>query len=158
MDLELIRRRWQALGLPVRDGLSLEALHDFERRYHVRLPAGFESFYRCMDGMEYGSTDEALYCFWPLSQVGPVPEKLAEFRGIPDYGGIESALPEATSYFVFADHSIWVHVYAIQLSADPGAPAPILWIADGQTWAPLAASFEEFLERYAGDPWSVLAP
>jgi SMI1 / KNR4 family (SUKH-1) len=158
MDLELIRRRWQALGLPVRGGLSPKALQDFERRHHVRLPADLESFYRYMDGIEFGSTDEALFCFWPLSQVGPVLEKLAEFRGIPDYGGIEASLPEAASYFLFADHSIWVYVYAIRLSADPTAPAPVLWIADGQTWAPLAASFQDFLERYAADPWSVLAP
>ena len=93
-----------------------------------------------------------------MSQVGPVPEKLAGCRGIPDYGGIVSALPEADSYFVFADHSIWVHVYAIRLSADPDSRTPVVWIADGRTWAPLAASFGEFLERYAADPWSVLAP
>lgn len=158
MDLELIRRRWQELGVPVRAGVSPETLRGFERSNGVRLPHDVERFYRCMDGMEYGSTDEALYCFWPLSQVGPVPEKLTGFRGIPDYGGIESALPEAKSYFVFADHSIWVHVYAIRLSADPAAPAPVMWIANGQTWAPLAESFGEFLERYAADPWSVLAP
>lgn len=158
MDLELIRRRWQALGIPVRAGLSPEALGAFERRYGVRLPEDVRRFYRCMDGMEYGSTDEALYCFWPLAEVGTVPEKLAGFRGIPDYGGIEDTLPEAESCFVFADHSIWVHVYAIRLSADPSAPAPVIWIADGQTWAPLAPSFGEFLERYAADPWSVLAP
>jgi hypothetical protein len=158
MDVELIRQRWQALGVPVRDGLLPEAIRDFERRYHVRLPDDFQRFYRCIDGMEYGSTDNALYCFWPLSHIGPIPEKLAGCRGIPDYGGIESALPEAESYFVFADHSIWVHVYAIRLSVDPDTAAPVVWIADGQTWAPLAASFGEFLERYAADPWSVLAP
>jgi hypothetical protein len=158
MDLELIRQRWQALGVPIRDGLSPDALRDFERCYHVRLPADLQRFYRFMDGMEYGSTDEALYCFWPLSHVAPVPEKLAGFRGIPDYSGIESTLPEAASYFVFADHSTWVHVYAIRLSSDAAAPAQVVWIADGQTWAPLAASFEKFLERYATDPWSVLAP
>src|SRR3981189_2824679 len=102
MDLELIRQSWQSLDIPVRAGLSQEALRAFERRYGVRLPEDVQRFYRFMDGMEYGSTDEALYCFWPLSEVGTVPEKLAGFRGIPDYGDIESNLPEAESYFVFA--------------------------------------------------------
>jgi len=158
MNLERLRSRWQALGVPVRTGLSPEMLGAFERRYSIRLPEDVRRFYTYMDGMEYGSTDGELNCFWPLANVGSVPEKLAGFRGVPDYGGIESVLPDADSYFVFADHSVWLHVYAMRLTADPSELAPVVWIGDGRTWAPVAPSFWAFLEWYSANPRSLMFP
>jgi hypothetical protein len=155
MDLELIRRRWQALDIPVRPGLSAEALLAFERQYGIRLPEDVRRFYRFMDGMPYGYTDEALNCFWPLSEIGTVREKSC---GIPVYEGIESILSDVESYFIFADHSIWVHVYAMRLSADPDLPSEVIWIADSKTWAPFGLSFGQFIERYITDPWTVIVP
>jgi hypothetical protein len=156
VDLDFIRRRWLSLGIVVRPGLSETQLQAFEQRHGVRLPAELRAFYRFMDGMEYGCMDEALHCFWPLSEVAAVPGRLSGCRGIPDYGGIESALPDAESYYVFADHSIWLCLFAIRLSADPVHSAAVLCIGDGRTWAVVAPSFGVFLERYMADPWSIL--
>ncbi len=156
-ELEVIKRRWKALRIPERPGNSDEAIGEFERRKRVRLPTEMREFFRFIDGMETGYMDEELIAFWPLAEVDMVPTKLAAFRGIPDYGGIESSLPDAASYFVFADHSIWVHVYAVKLSAAPTAPSPVLWIA-GDRWEMLASSFGDFPNRYARDPGSVLFP
>src|SRR5437016_6187410 len=98
-DLQVINQRWLDPGVGLRDA----AIAAFERRYRVRLPAALRSFYQLMDGMSPGCWDDELNSFWPLSEVGPVPEKVAGFRGTPDYGDIEQALPEAASWFAFAD-------------------------------------------------------
>jgi hypothetical protein len=158
MELQAIRRHWQSLGVRIREGVSDQDIAGFEQRYAVRLPEAVRRFYQFIDGMDYGSCDEELISFWPLSEVAPVPQKVAPFRGIPDYGGIESSLPEANSYFAFADHSLWVYVYAVRLSADPAFSAPVVSIAGGNCWQPLASSFVEFLQRYGADPRSVLFP
>lgn len=158
MTLEAIRNRWQALGVAVRAGLSADAVAAFEQRRGLSLPASVRRFYQFMDGMEEGSCDEELIFFWPLSAVGAVPEKLSGFRGIPDYGGIELSLPDAASYYIFADHSVWAHVYAMRLSGDPAAPSSVVWIGGGECWQLLANSFEEFLERYAMNPRDILFP
>jgi hypothetical protein len=156
--LTAIRRRWEALGIPVRPGLSEGALRAFEVRYYVDLPAAVSSFYQYMDGMTEGYADDQLICFWPLAAVAPIPVKLAQAHGIPDFGGIRESLPEAASYFVFADHSIWLHLYAVRLSKDAMAPAPVVWIASGNHWELLAPSFSDFVARYANDAADVLFP
>ncbi len=134
MVLEAIKNRWKDLGIAVRSGLDQAMIAGFETRHSVRLPAEMRAFYRFMDGMPDGSMDEAFISFWPLEQLAPVLERLSGCRGIPDYGGIESSLPEASSYFVFADHSIFLHVYAVRLSDDSSAPNPVLWIGGGDRW------------------------
>ena len=153
-----IRKRWQAAGITARPGAAASDIDAFERRHGVRLPVEAREFYAHLDGMPPGAWDEELLSFWPLAEAGPVPVLLSGCRGIPDYGGIERSLPDAASYFVFADYSIWVHVYAVRLSADPTAPCPVVWIAGGGTWEVLALSFGEFLRLYAEEPWQVLFP
>ncbi|HEY3838826.1 MAG TPA: SMI1/KNR4 family protein [Bryobacteraceae bacterium] len=152
-----VRERWQAAGVTARPGAAAADINAFERRNGVCLPADVRAFYAEADGMPSGTWDEELLSFWPLAEVGSVPALLAGCRGIPDYGGIEASLPEAGSYFVFADHSIWIHVYAVRLSPDPLAACPIVWIA-GDRWEVQAGSFGEFLRRYAEQPQQVLFP
>jgi hypothetical protein len=156
MGLEVVRQRWISLGVQVRAGLPDQVIADFEHRYAVRLPEDVRQFYRLMDGMETNDSDDVWNCFWPLSKVGTVPEKLADWRGMPDYGGIERSLPDASSYFVFADHSIMLTVYAFRLTADLANPAPVVWIGPGDTWYQMAPSFREFMRRYEEDSANVL--
>jgi hypothetical protein len=149
-------RRWEAAGVAPRPGLSDPHLDAFERRCGVRLPAAARALYRRADGMRPGAWDEALVAFWPLAEVGAVPALLAGCRGIPDYGGIETALPDAGAYYLFADHSIWLTVYAVRLTSDAAGPAPVVGIRGGADWGEVAPSFGEFLRRYAEGPWSVV--
>ena len=74
---------------------------------------------------------------------------------VPDYGEIESTLPDAPSYFAFADHSIWLNVFAMRLSNDVNCLAPVIGIC-GANWFPVADSFDKFIEMYADDPMSIL--
>ncbi|MCS6851673.1 MAG: SMI1/KNR4 family protein [Gemmataceae bacterium] len=155
---ESVRAWWQAAGVTPRPGAAAADLDAFERRHGVRLPPEVRAFYAEADGMPSGAWHEELLSFWPLAEVGPVPLLLAGCRGVPDYGGIEASSPDAASYFVFADHSIWLHVYAVRLSPDPSVARPVVWIAGGDRWEVLAGSFGEFLWRYAEEPQQVLFP
>jgi hypothetical protein len=155
-QLQLIRDRWRALGVTVRDGASAACIADFESRYRIQMPFALRQFYELMDGMEVGETDEELNSFWPLHDVGTVPEKLSDFRGTPDYGGIEHILPEAASYFVFADHSIWLQVYAVRLSTH--GDRDDVYAICGKLFERIAPSFADFLGQYAKDPKAVMYP
>jgi hypothetical protein len=157
-DLQRIQRRWLSIGTAVREGASDETISAFEQHYRVRLPIDVEQYYALMDGMDNCETDDDLICFWPLHELGTVPEKLSSFRGVPDYSGIEFSLPEADSYFVFADHSIWIHVYAAKFSTDADAASPVVWIGGGDRWQELAGSFREFIHLYAINPEAVAYP
>ncbi len=156
---ELIQRHWERAGVSPNPGAPARAFDDFERDYGVRVPAEVREFYAHADGMPSGASDGELLSFYPLAGVYPVPVVLPTgHRGLPDYNGIEHALPDAASYFVFADYSMRCHVYAVRLSADPAAACPVVWIAGGDKWEVQAASFGEFLRLYAEDPGQVLFP
>jgi hypothetical protein len=153
----LIQDRWETLGTEPRIGVSATEFDSFERRHSVRLPTSVRSFYEFVNGMEEGQTDDELISFWSLARLDTVPALLSDFRGIPDYGAISDKLPESPSYFVFADYSIWCHIYAMRLTDDPGQPADVVWIS-GDLWYPLSSSFEAFLRSYAELPLNVLFP
>jgi hypothetical protein len=153
---QAVRQHWQTAGVDARPGVAPADLDAFERQNGIRLPDEIRAFYAEADGMPPGAWDEDLFSFWPLANVGPVPGLLAGCRGIPDYGGIERALPDAASHFVFADYSIWVHVYAVRLSPDPLAATPVVCIAGGDYWEVLTSSFGEFVRLYAEGPRQTL--
>ena len=134
----------------------METIVAFEQRHSVSLPDDVRRFYSRFNGTL--EMDTAFNAFWPLDEVDTVPKKLSDYAGIPDYSKIADNLPNADDYFVFADHSIWVNVYAIRLKGEHSATAPVLWIADGSTFDIIAESFLEFWLRYLTDPDSVIAP
>lgn len=81
----------------------------------------------------------SLLRFWPLAEVAAA--STFGFTG-PEYGG----------YFVFADHSLWSHGYAILLPiSDEQGHTPIALVSHLPPHI-VATSFAEFLERYWRDP------
>ena len=156
---ESVRTRWQLAGVRPRPGAISGEIDAFEQRYGVRLPYEMREFYSESDGMPCGEWDNEQLSFYSLAEVYPVPVVLPSGKdGVPDYTGINFALPDAASYFVFADYSFRLHVYAVRLSADPSAACPVVWIAGGDRWEVQAGSFGEFLRRYAEEPGQVLFP
>ena len=155
---QTISRHWQSLGITNPPGATDAEIDAFEHKHGVRLPAGMREFYSHVDGMSLGEWDESLIRFWPLSEWYSVPVLSLVCRGIPDYGGIDISLPDAASYFVFADHSISIHVYAVRLTMDPIAPCTVVNISSGEHWGVQSASFTEFLQTYAKDSWDVFVP
>ena len=156
MNLERLAEYWRSIGADANSGASDGEIAAFESRCGISLPATVSQFYRRFNGTDV--MDENLILFWPIHEIGTVPEKLSDFRGVPDYGGIETVLPDSESYFVFADHSIWCHVYAVRLNSDPCAPTPVVWIGNGTTWYQVADGFAEFIDLYVASPDSILFP
>ena len=97
--------------------------------------------------MERWESDEDMLEFLHLGAVKSVPEELADFRGIPDYGNIVTTLPNVERHFVIADFMIRSHVYAIRLSDDASQETPVVWICGGDH-ARIAGSFTEFGQEY----------
>lgn len=151
--MELLSRvveYWKSQGVqPNPPGASAE-IDEFATRHGLSLPEEFRAFYEYCDG-SYGM-DEALNTFWPLSEIDTVPATLSDFCGIPDYSAISRHLPNAHNYFVFADHSIWVCVYAIRLTEDSNAANPVIVINDGRSYDTVADSFTAFWNKYLAMP------
>lgn len=134
---------------------AANAIDLFEAPFRVALPADVRSFYLRFNAhlvLEMDEMDSDLNSFWPIEEVDRVPSKIEGFAGIPDYSGISASLPDANSYFAFADHSIWVMVYAMRLTSDRSSPARVIYIADGNTYATIADSFAAFWESYLENP------
>jgi len=153
--IEELKRFWTERNIRISGQASEAEISAFETRHNVRMPATVKSFYREINGVEF---DRDMLTFWPLSQVASVPVKVPSFQGIPNYRGIDISLPEAGSYYAFADWSIWSHVYALRLTRDIDQSAPVIWIGNGQTWRVLFESFDAFLTGYLRDYDSVLFP
>jgi hypothetical protein len=148
--LQAIKNRWIAEGVALRAPVSEIDVERFEACYRVSLPGEFLEFYRFADGMEPGDMDDALMRFWPLTEIGPVPETICHFQGIPNYEDIAKSLPSASSYFAFADYSILLAIFALQMST-----GHVICVI-GNSCKQVASSFSEFITRYAAEPLSIL--
>jgi hypothetical protein len=151
-----VREHYEALGAKPRPGCTLGALATFESAHKLSLPRPLSSFYLALDGLDGDVPEFGLHALqlWPLAELTRVSEGVAEFRGIPDYGPILTALPEVDQYLAFGDAMCWSHVLAVRLSAVAG---PVLWISGG-SYAEVAPTFDDFWVRYLESPDSVLWP
>ena len=154
---ERLREHWRSIGVRIRSGVSQQEIDTFEFTYGVCLSEEALSYFRAVDGMEEGDSDEELLRFLPLHKLTSVPETLAAFGGIPDYRNIVHVLPGAELCFIFIDYLIYSHVYALRLSPERSEESPVLWIC-GADYRVIAASLSEFLETYLADPIGVLFP
>jgi SMI1 / KNR4 family (SUKH-1) len=146
---ERLKAFWNSTSTRTRPGLSIADVEDFEARYRVSLPNDLRDYFLFVDGIDEDVDDELVY-FVPLHEVKSVTEDLVNFRGIPDYGGIAESLPDAQQWFVFVNYMMGSHMYAIRLSANSSAPAPVIFIC-GSSWVTAADSFSDFGEKYLAD-------
>ncbi len=144
---ERLRERWISTGISVRPGIHPGEVRAFESRYGVSLPPDLWDYFTTVDGMERWESDEDLLEFLHLGAVKSVPEELADFRGIPDYGNIVNTLPNSERYFIIADFMLASYVYTIRLAEDASQETPVVWIC-GDQYARIADSFTEFGEKY----------
>ena len=145
-----------AIGARPRPGIAPGELAAFEESRALTLPRPVRDFYLAFDGL-HGEVPELGFHalqLWRLTELSRVSERVAEFRGIPDYGPIIRTLADADQYVAFGDGAVWSHVLAFRLSADAG---PVLWIC-GASYAEVAPNFEEFWRRYLEDPDALLWP
>lgn len=147
---------YEALGAGPRRGVAPSELAAFEDSCGVALPRPVRDFYLTLDGLDGEVPEFGFHTLqlWPLAELARVSGRVADFRGIPDYGPIVRTLPDSNQYLAFGDGAIWSHVLAFRLSLHGG---PVLWIC-GASYAEVAPSFEDFWERYLASPDAVLWP
>jgi hypothetical protein len=124
----------------------------FESIHRVRIPTDFAQYFRSLDGMNDGDTDQHGIRFWPLANVRQATSEL------------ETLDPAAfAGLFVFADFMLWSHAYAIRIGSQGGSEVAL--VADQGTSQgspakitapiPIAPSFGEFLFLYLREPESL---
>jgi hypothetical protein len=120
--------------------VSEAALAAFEKRHQIVMPQDMRMYFSSIDGMEPNELDPStLFRFWSLDEVISVTTCFDDRpRPIGD---------DPSSYYVFADYSVWVCAYAIRLLKEPRGGNPVV-IVGGDTLVAVAGSFAEFLEKY----------
>jgi hypothetical protein len=138
------REFWRHRNLPARAGISANLIAKFEEKHRVLLPNDMRELLTLMDGTEGFSADDLT--LWPLQELKPIPDV---FTGA-DYSCLNpqnpQALPNAGSYFVFADWLIYSFCYAIGLGKD--VPHGEIVFIDGENWYRCSNSFSAFLGSY----------
>jgi hypothetical protein len=146
-----VRDSWRECRAKPRPGATAEEIQAVEYRLGISLPPDIVYMFRTVNGTEETCGD--LFSAWPVERLGPVPEVLTPFAGIPDYSKIGAVLPNATEYFVFADAMIWSQVLAVRIAQ--GKATEVVWIS-GDSFAVIAPTFQAFWERYLADIDSVV--
>jgi hypothetical protein len=136
-----LAKAWHQGGLVPAAPASPEALGEFEARHHVHFPADCRAYFATLNGGKDGRnamTADQMIAFWRLDEVEPRPNDAS------------------TEYlFWFADFLIDSHAYAIRLSADAEAPAPV-FIDHGTSVEEVAPSLSAFLHAYIAKDEKVL--
>lgn len=133
---------WRRSSISIRQGVTPNQIAAFEAKYSVVLPQDVREYFSAADGTG-DDMDEGLYRFWPLADVQPVQETSDRIAN-PDC-------------FAFADHCINCWNYAVRLTKDAAHLAPVFRVTGCETpGEQMAASFREFMERYATNPDSIM--
>ncbi|MBI3826702.1 MAG: SMI1/KNR4 family protein [Candidatus Rokubacteria bacterium] len=144
LDIEALLVRlvlkWSSAGLTIRPGAEEAALRDFERLHGVSLPEDFRLYLATVDGMHEMEWDSDLIHFWRLEEMRSLLEEISK---------VEDPEP-LRGFFVFADHSIWAHGYAIRLTSDYDDAGRVVLVHS--RIGTIAHSFTEFLQLYLDAP------
>ncbi|MEZ6130372.1 MAG: SMI1/KNR4 family protein [Planctomycetaceae bacterium] len=147
---------WKLADVRPDDRETEQAFAMFENRFARELPSDMREFYQRFNGLL--DMDADLNRVWPLDELDTVPAIVDTYAGTPYYSGIAKRLPDAHEYFAFADHSIWVCVYAVRLTDNVSSSGPVVGISDGKTFHILSNTFLEFWDRYLATPERTLFP
>jgi len=151
-SIERLMAQWRQQGIDCPAGASPDALAEFESRRGVVLPADMRSYFLAVNGMgpRQEVFDDAFCSFWPVESVTSVADEFPD-RAVD--------VPGADRYFLFADHSLNLPAYAVRLSSDPHAAAPVATLfSDRGAFAmeDVFESFGAFLERYLDNPFDAV--
>ena len=148
--LAALAKLWAEQEIERGPAVSPEELDAWEARHGCTLPADAREYFLALNGFDGGEArgqmDAELITFWNLSEVRPLSEE-APLLGVPDAG----------SYFAFADHLMWSHAYALFLPSDERMRSLVVLVEDDQPTA-LTLSLSAFLEGYLRSDKEILFP
>jgi hypothetical protein len=142
---ESLKQFWLRQNTKLRRGASENELREFEQKYNVLLPDDLKDYFSTVDGFADWGCDENVITFLPLAEI------------LPSSKTWTLEVPDADSYFAFADYSIKCHFYMIRLRNDLSLGNSI-FIAYDRKPEQIAGSFSEFVEGYLADDYAVLFP
>ena len=142
---ESLKQFWLRQNIKLRRGASETELREFEQKYSILLPDDLKDYFSMVDGFDDWGCDENVITFLPLAEVLPSSKTWA------------LEVPDADSYFAFADYSIKCHLYMICLRNDLSLGNPV-FIAYDRNPEQIAGSFSEFVQGYLADDYKVLFP
>ena len=147
---ERIKESWSlpSLIFPLRSARE-ESLVTFESRYGVGFPKDMRDYFFQVDGIDQ---DREGFSFWRLGDVKPVVEAAKAH----DLNWLKQ-LPEAESFFIFADYLSWCWGYAIRLSKDTIDKNEVMLLCCRNP-IKIADSFSEFMELYFEDNAKLYPP
>src|SRR5258705_7597114 len=96
------------------------AIVSCERKYADTLPLIVRHYFSELNGTiqgKLGMDDENLIGFWHLDEVRPLDEECPEYK-----------TAEEPNLFIFADHCIWAHAYAMRLASGVNGQTTIFLI------------------------------
>jgi SMI1 / KNR4 family (SUKH-1) len=146
MPKEALKTFWLRQGIKLRPGAVVDDFTAFEGRYNVRLPEDMREYFAAVngfDGSEHWMTDDELITFLGLDEIKPLSEYWSPF------------VADSDGYFVFADHSLSAHVYAIRLDTSCRENEVVV-VYD--RLIKVAGSFSEFITSYLDKNHTVLFP
>jgi hypothetical protein len=146
---EALRRYWLRHEINLNHGAPEDEIAAFEARYQVQLPKEMRDYFATVNGFggsEHLMTDENVIAFLALGEIKTLSEAWSP------------KIEEAASYFVFADYSLSVHVYAVRLSSSSEDDNPVVVAYDDRNIARMASSFSEFVQQYLEENKAVLFP
>jgi hypothetical protein len=141
-----LRAHWKTFGLTTGSRLSPPDIEAFQSLHSVLLPLDLREYFLELNGLAHGwqnEQDPNGFSFWQLSRVAPVSSLKAQHPHLPP-------VPEADSYFVFADYLQWSWAYAIRLTGDASAQNPVI-IVGKEPLVIVATSFSDFVDLYIAD-------
>jgi methylmalonyl-CoA/ethylmalonyl-CoA epimerase len=135
--------------------LSLdEQLNLFQFRHKLIIPDDLTSYFKLSDA-EIDNYNQDMFTFYKFDEFKSVKEEVGDYGGVPNYKNIVNTLPEHENCFVFAEYSIYVHVYAIRLCKNKSTHNEI-YVICGDEYKLIANSFSEFIKLYKEDISKVL--
>ena len=139
-NVQRLKNYWLSHGVTFNTGASKADLAGFEHRFGVSLPYDLRDYFLTVNGMPEEATDNEMIRFWMLEEVKPLT------TGAPSYAKTDY-VTDPESLFLFADHSLWAHAYAIRLFASAEKDNEIFMIG-GDCPIRLFRSFGELIDSY----------
>ncbi|HSU15164.1 TonB family protein [Longimicrobium sp.] len=148
--LQRVAQFWADQDVVAGAPASPDDIAAWEARYGVPMPGELREWFTTLNGMEDGNglDNEMMLSFYPLSLFCRLPEDAPTFADAPD----------ATEYFVFANHLAWSHGYAVRLTGEASHSAPVFVVYAPDLVMEVAPSFRAFLERYLAVDYDALFP
>lgn len=142
-----IGRRWVADEFGRGPTVTEADIAAFEARHGRGLPADARAYFLALNGFgDHATMDGELLTFWDLSRRRPLSEEAPALN-----------VPDAESYFVFADYFMWCHAYALRLHPGENPTAEVVFVDDEQSVV-IARSVTEFLEGYLRADFAMFFP